>query len=1078
MSSEKQPAAAPAPPDQDERQQILTELQTTMLVEASAGSGKTTSMVGRMVELLGEGHCTVDTLAAITFTRKAAGELRGRFQVALEAASRETTGRRQQRLREAADHVARCFVGTIHSFCGRLLRERPVESGVDPAFRELDDATDARLREEAWDEFVTSLLADPGNRVLHDLAELGLQIDQLHEPFLQYADYPDVHDWPAEEVEFPSLKGATEALVSYARHIGSLLPELPEDPGNDRLMPAYRRVARMVRQADLQRPAELLEILEEFGKKKIVQKQWPGGREQALAELGQWDRFAEQYAERLVGLWRRKRYPLVLRVLAEATKMYDRRRRAACGLNYQDLLLQSADLLRDKPTVRRYFSRRLTHLLVDEFQDTDPVQAEVMLLLTADDPDETVWRSCRPRPGSLFVVGDPKQSIYRFRRADIVTYDEVKRIIERHGKAITLWANFRSQRPVVEWSNRTFDEVFPAVANAYSPERRPMESAHSSGPGTLPVGVCTLNVPAECCKKNDEAVEYESQRIAEAIHAAVSSADGEEPLAVPGDFLILAARKRNLGAYAEKLARLGIPAQVTGGAVLNEVEELGLLHRCLRAITQPDNPVALVAALRSELFGVSDTTLFALRQAGGQFDFRRPLPERLPAETAQRLDQIWHRLRDYDRLLRHGPPVAAVERIAAELGLPARAAAGAAGNVHAGSLARAIELLRAAQQDAISSGELVDYLGQLVNREETHDGLPARPPNQSPVRIMNLHQAKGLEAPIVFLADPTGQTVYPPQLHIDRSGDRVLGYLAITGDARGRTRPLLACPGEWESWAAEEEEFSKAEKLRLHYVAATRAGSQLVVTQREKGNPRNPWNFFADALDGCPELEGTPSVQGAPLEHTSLRDEEPAEAAEAISGRWRAATRPGYAMVAAKAVSVTGASPMRSAGEHGTEWGTVVHSLLETAMARPQAELYDLARTALEEQGLAPSLAGEVIATVRAVTRSDVWQRALRAERRLVEVSFQTLLPDDSPHHQGVPTIVRGVIDLAFCEAGGWVIVDYKTDAQDAARLDALVDHYRGQLLTYAEAWHAMLGETVAETGLYFTHVDRYVVVS
>ena len=135
----------------------------------------------------------------------------------------------------------------------------------------------------------------------------------------------------------------------------------------------------------------------------------------------------------------------MIRALRPAMEVYDRRRKEAGGLNFQDLLMKAAALLRDKPVIRRYFRGRFTHVLVDEFQDTDPIQAEVMLLLTADNADEQDWRQCRPVPGSLFVVGDPKQSIYRFRRADIVIYTQVKEIILASGGVVVpLTANFRT----------------------------------------------------------------------------------------------------------------------------------------------------------------------------------------------------------------------------------------------------------------------------------------------------------------------------------------------------------------------------------------------------------------------------------------------------------------------------------------------------------------------------------------------------------------------------------------------------------------------------------------------------------
>ncbi len=1065
-------AAVIVPPDQKQRDAIVTRLDTTMLVEASAGAGKTRSMVDRMIALIREGNCRIETLAAITFTRKAAAELRARFQVALEKAVHAAEGAARERLSEALGHAERVFIGTIHSFCGRLLRERPVEAGIEPSFQELDEAVDARLRRDAWNQYVAQLIAT-GDPILGELTELGLQVGDLVPAFASYATYPDVDEWPSDEVELPDLGPARDALRNYTAHMESLIPTLPDDPGRDKLMPKYRRVARMARQADLDLPAELMEVLREFGNATVVQKNWPGKREQALAEKDRWDRFTETTAQPLVDLWLQARYPVALRALESAVDVYDRLRQDAAGMNYQDLLLKAAALLRDKPQIRRYFRRRFTHLLVDEFQDTDPVQAEVMLLLTADDPKETDWRRCKPVRGALFVVGDPKQSIYRFRRADIVTYNEVKKIIGENGQVVVLTANFRSLEPVIDWVNGTFDQVFPLEADAYSPARSPMDAIRTAGRSGEDGSVEVLKIPADF-GKNDEAVEYESDVIAQTIQAAVSG-PGDRAAARPGDFLIIALRKRNLPIYARKLNERGIPCEVTGGSALNAVDELELLCRCLEAVTQPENAVALVAVLRSQLFGISDDALYAFKVAGGRFLFHRSMPDGLAPEVAEALEYAFARMRQHDLWLKRLPPVAAIERIAADLGLPAQAAVGAGGNVRAGSIARAIELTRAAEATLYSIAEVVGYLRQLVDGEETHDGLPAAAPDRQPVRIMNLHQAKGLEAPIVFLADPTGKSAHEPTLHVDRSGDRVRGYLQICGEGVGWSQTVLARPKGWDERAAEEQLFQDAEKDRLLYVAATRGGTRLIVSQREKGNGWNPWSPLAECLSECPEMVSPRKAKASVALERTLAAEEPAAAAERISASWSKTQKPSYAAAAAKAISVTASRPMPSAGEHGTEWGTVVHLLLEAAAQQPETDLLGLARASLEQQGLDPALAEKAVETVRAVMGSDIWIRAQASPCRLVEVPFQTLMPTDPNDANSVPTILRGVIDLVFREDQGWVVVDYKTDTRPKEDLGGLVEHYRGQVETYAQTWQETTGEPVAEKGLYLTHPGLYV---
>ena len=574
-----------------------------MLVEAAAGTGKTTAMIARMVALLAAGKCRTDTLAAVTFTRKSTAELRARFQIDLEKAARAAKGEARARLDAAVATVERCFIGTIHSFCARLLRERPVEAGVDVGYEELDELVDARLRRQAWEEYVARLFAtdDP---ILAELEELGIEIRGLGPTFSKFCDYPDVDEWPAEKVPLPDLAPARKKLEQYIQHIRGLLETLPSDPGNDKLMPQYRLVSQVARYTDLGTVVGLMAMLERFGepgKTTVVQKNWPKGKAQALSELVRWDAFAGEVAQPLVKTWREHRYEPILRAIMPARRQYDRLRQEADGLNYQDLLMKAADLLRDKPQIRKYFRKRFTHLLVDEFQDTDPIQAEVMLLLTAQRETETDWRKCRPVDGSLFVVGDPKQSIYRFRRADIATYNQVRQIIERSGgQIVALSANFRTIGPLVEWVNGTFDPVFPAEATAHAPARRPMQIGRTEGSDGDLAGLRVLQVPSDCGNK-DAIAEYEADLLARTIETAITGEhaiprsqkdleQGGTPEATAGDFLIITRNKDRLSVYARKLQELGIPCQVTGGTSLNEVDELGLLSTLLYAVTRRTTP--------------------------------------------------------------------------------------------------------------------------------------------------------------------------------------------------------------------------------------------------------------------------------------------------------------------------------------------------------------------------------------------------------------------------------------------------------------------------------------------------------
>lgn len=1059
--------------DSAARESIVNKLDVCMLVEAAAGTGKTKGMVDRMVALIAEGVCGPEQIAAVTFTRKAAAELRSRFEAAVEEAVRREAGVRRERLARAREGAGCGFIGTIHSFCARILRERPVEAGVEIGFRELEDAEDMALREEAWTEFLAHVY-DAGSRAVGELDELGVELGSLRAAFRTFSDYPDVEDWPAEAASPLDVSGAAEALRGYLAEVEGLLSGLPENPGNDGLIPAMRQVHRMAGHSDLGSVAELMEVMEVFLKEpKIVRKEWPGGKAQAEEELDRWTTFARSVARPFADAVRERRYAVAMKALAEARSFYDRLRRERGALSYQDLLMKAAALLRDEPEVRRYFADRFRRILVDEFQDTDPLQAEVILLLAADDPRERDWRRARPRPGAFFAVGDPKQSIYRFRRADISTYMRVARIVEESGGLIVrLSKSFRASGALVSWVNGVFRGQFPDDASEIAPAYVELISAGGARKDAAAVKV--IRIPEEYGDKLS-AAEYEARVIAGAIREGIASGRS------PGEFMIVTFYGRQLGVYARALESLGIPHRVTGGTALNDVEELGLLYLCLEAANAPEDGVALVAALRSAAFGVSDEQLWEFSRAGGRFSLLEPLPGGLRPETAAAFERAFSALKRCARILSEMPPAAASRVAAEELGLLERAASGPGGDFRAGSLLKAIELLRAS--GASGPAEAVEYLRRLVTASEDadrHDGEPALGEGTDVVRVMNLHKAKGLEADVVFLADASGESSHGVSFHVDRSGEKVLGYLALYGERRGQARaPLLACPHGWEELAAREQSFLDAERVRLFYVAATRARSELVIVQREKGNHFNPWRFFEGHLQGCQELMALPEEEGpsdGERPSTSARPEAPvsereaeavcaeaASAAEAIRARWLAAVAPSYEVRAAKAVFV---GPPRSAeDERVLEFAEAVHRLLELAAREGQVDL----RKEADRLGLRGAEAEEAVECAGAVVRSELWKRSRRAARRLVEAPFAIERAEAAP-----AGVVRGRLDLAFLEDDGWVVVDYKTDRVTREGALRAAGKYMPQVRLYAEALARQVREPVKEIGLYFARAGVY----
>ncbi len=1067
------------PPDRDQRDLIDNALERCLLVEAAAGTGKTTKMVDRLLGLLSNGCCEVENIAAVTFTRKAAAELRGRFVAELERrASSCNDPALRQRLARSLENLDRAFIGTIHSFCARLLRERPVEAGVRVGFEEADEETDAELRAEAWQLYLSGLYAE-GDDSLDRLDELGLEPAALERAYQTLCRFGDLDDscWPAPETPLPDSAALVEVLRGYSAHMASL--ELPDDPGNDKLIPAYRLVPRLVRLLDLGRPAGLAEALEVFKPLKLVHYVWPGKKEQALREWERWEAFRNEFAAPWLSRWLAHRYPAALRFALAGRKVYQELLNERGLLSYQDLLCRAAALLRSNARVRRYFRARFSHVLVDEFQDTDPLQAEVLLLLTAADPEETDWRRCVPVPGSLFVVGDPKQSIYRFRRADIVTYNQVRARIEAAGgMVVSLSANFRTDPDLIEWINGSFHKAFEERTGPCSPDWMPLQ------PGRFPETCGELSGVRALRFEKDvrQVTRVETVHLARFIRQALDRGltlprtarqlERGVPLkAGPGDFLIITRNRNHLREFASALEGHGLPCAVTGGGALDQVEELKLLHLILAALLRPDDPVRLVAALRSAAFGVSDRELYAFVRAGGKFNYRETLPQKLSPELTEVFRGVFGCLRECAEWLGRLTPTAAFQRIAVRLGLFASAAARPGGDIHAGSLARALELVRAASAGQNGLTALVERLGELASGARQEESLSALGSGGPAVRLMNLHQAKGLEAPVVILADPFGENQSAPEVYVDREGDSPRGYLTVSESLGQFGSRLLACHESWEIFASREKEHLEAERLRLLYVAATRAGSMLVITQRASRNNLNPWSFFADSLEGCETipLYGPPDIVESAPEPVRL---DPDAGGREIEAAWNRAALQSYSIITAreKAGMAQEVKTGRADGD-GREFGSLVHLLLQTHLVNPEAGLRDLALTALREQDMDPARLESALETVRAVAGSDIWRRARSAQVQMAEVPFETLDPESTLEH---PVIIRGQIDLVFRESGGWVIVDYKTDKPGPEGYETLERQYAPQVRLYAELWERMTGETVSECGLFFTSGGIY----
>jgi ATP-dependent helicase/nuclease subunit A len=711
-------------------------------------------------------------------------------------------------------------------------------------------------------------------------------------------------------------------------------------------------------------------------------------------------------------------------------------------------------------------------ILVDEFQDTDPLQAEILFYLTGEETDERNWRKLTPRAGSLFIVGDPKQSIYRFRRADITTYLDVRRRIrDCGGEIVTLSTNFRSTPAVCTFVNERFSRLF---AGADVEEQRQAEHVDlvPFREESEPAVFRSITKGSAANSHNERVGETEAAGVAARIRAMVGEAapvyegGGARP-AQWGDFLLVTAQKPRLRLYAEALEREGIPYEITGGKAFQESEEIGMLIPPLRAVVEPDDAIPLVAFLRGPLCGVDDDALHRFRKLGGRFSLWRELPEGTDERIARGIEMLRATAREAGSL----PPAAVIARLVDRAGLPALAASLERGQTRSGNLALALSYARKASGDGASLPEIIELLEALLEESSEIEEMNIEPTAVNAVRLMNLHQVKGLEAPFVFLIDPTPPYEFDIGLVVER-GEENVGHLPIRWkdwkDAYKST--LHGQPRGWDALEVVEKAFVAAEKRRLLYVAATRARQWLAIGLRrltkEPYGETGAWSLLGG--DDLPELEAVDAGAARDAAPAGVAEFE-AAARELESARRRSAAESYSVLPVTKLAHANQKELVRSEEGlgRGMSWGRVMHRIFEVMLRDPSAGVELLAANLLKDEERDAAELKDVLAAVDAVRSSALWQRVLAADERMAEVPFALEVPAAELGIEGpATTLLHGTVDLVFREGDVWHVVDYKSDAT-AGRLPELVDYYAPQVRHYAAFWQRLTGKET-RGGLFF----------
>ena len=866
--------------DQDARDAIRNDLDDTLFVEAAAGTGKTTALVGRIVQVLGRGLGTLEDIVAITFTEKAAGEMKLRLRAAIEEARLgEESGEAHEHLSLALEQLELAHIGTIHGFCADLLRERPVEAGVDPAFRVAADDEAGRLLDGAFERWFEGALADPGPGVRRALrrhyprdsggpraalrAAAGSLVDQRD------FDAPWSRPKWDRRAELDRALDLLRALAAYARLASRQ---------DDFLTRNLRHVERGVREIDLRektrgRDYDYLEAwLRPFVRARWRGWFWRGFRSRDFgAGLAKADVLARRdntraEVEEILRTADAEMAAHLREELRPVTEQYEAAKRREGCLDFVDLLIRARDLVRDNAEIRALYRERFTRFFVDEFQDTDPLQVEILLLLCSEDPDETRAEHLVPARGKLFIVGDPKQSIYRFRRADVMLYERTKRHLEGvDARILHLSTSFRSQRRLQAAVNGAFATRMEASEDgsqaAYVP-LAPFREDIESQPAVI-----ALPVPkpyGRFGRVRGNAVEDSLPlAVAEMVRWLVHESGWvvtererpQDPVPVQARHICLLFRRfQQWGEdvtrpYVRALEARAIPHVLVGGRSYYDREEVLAVRNALTAIEWPDDRLAVYAALRGPLFSLGDRVLFEFGVdagplqplAGWGVDGANGRSGRIGDGTTlkselQDVARVLGLLAELHRNRNRRPIAETIQRLLSA----ARAHAGIAiwptGEQALANVLRLVDRARAFERRGSPSFRaFLDRLEDEAERGQAEEA-PIVEEGTEGVRMMTVHKAKGLEFPVVILADMSCPAAHEmPSRHMDAS--RRLWAQRLCG----------ATPLDILNNVEVERERERAEADRLAYVAATRARDLLVVPALGDGR---------DGSGGFPEEEG------------------------------------------------------------------------------------------------------------------------------------------------------------------------------------------------------------------------------
>jgi ATP-dependent helicase/nuclease subunit A len=960
-----------------------------------------------------------------------------------------------------------------------------VEVGVDPQFAVLDQVQSDALEAEVWENWLKKSLARQVESLM-PFFRLGGTFEHLEKLKNHLLSNRSLLEPPVA----PDLPDPQSTLLDLKRTWALIQEKAKVVAPNDSLVKKLGKFAQIWQEAEVLSGDKLLYALAGLNVPKVgnVGSQGNWGKE-ALADVKSHIEILRETQEAFGIKVKDSSVQKATLWLWDYLAEYAQVKTRQGFLDFDDLLSKTRDLVKDRLEVREELKKRYDHLFVDEFQDTDPLQVEIVFFLSEKSKSKAKsWQKVELEPGKLFLVGDPQQSIYRFRRADVEIYGEAKaRLAACGGQVEKLTENFRTLSPIVDWVNRGFDQLFQDGPFPYNPQSAHRLLDTQQGQLSPLIGLEMLEISEE-----DQSTGAFRELEAETVGDFIEQLLREKPLITDpksrkdrpvlrplqaGDIAILFRELSNTeSVYENALRRRHIQFQIVGGKKFYNRPEIVALEMLLTCLESPADEASLAALLRSCLFGFTDEELFLYREAGGVFEFLRG--------AKGKVGEAFHYLRQWYLETRQLSPAETLLYLYEKTNLLAVVSCQPHGEQRVANLMKVVNQCRDLEESQnFTYRAFVKWLVRQREEDAMEGEAPGPEETGNQVTLMTLHKAKGLEFPVVILS---GAAPEKP-----RKSDFIVNRHQGNAQFKAGDKELRLCTVGFEKAQEDEAAQEKAEILRLLYVGCTRAKESLVIplfTQEKGGGFLKPitgsFDLKALKIQKVTAIQDRSAVSvlavdlaekeknSQPVEEQRVYLKQLEEAKKSLIEKRRRKSR--LQSVTSLAHSdddksqrewyfLEGENPPASGDQQGKALGVLTHQLLEKGWNWDNKTLAKAAKFWGPGLGLSADKTQEAAELAAKALTNSLLIRAKKSTQVFRELSLTGKNPE------GV--FLNAVIDLAFLEDGAWVVVDYKTDHDPQRGLES----YRKQIGYYSELLETFTGLKVKEARLYFLRKDQVI---